>query len=200
MGGRNNRASWTGSLLTFILSQKAELRPRPLGIFPTRGKLASKEGSDPRTQEVDLNSGVLTEAKESQEEQAPARDRTPNTRDYYMVKGKHKNLTNRNQDHSASSEPSMPTTASPGYPKTSEKQDSDLKSYLMMLVVDYKKGINKSLKEIQENTAKELEVLKELQENYYESQKILDKCYADPKRTQMPAQVTIPRKLSITIN
>jgi hypothetical protein len=50
MGGRNNRASWTGSLLTFILSQKAELRPRPLGIFPTRGKLASKEGSDPGTQ------------------------------------------------------------------------------------------------------------------------------------------------------
>ena len=51
-----------------------------------------------------------------------------------MAKGKLKNLTNRNQDHSASSEPSMPTTASPGYPNTHEKQDSDLKSYLMMLV------------------------------------------------------------------
>jgi hypothetical protein len=34
----------------------------------------------------------------------------------------------------------------------------------------------------------------------YESQKILDKCYADPKRTQMPAQATIPSKLSITID
>ena len=58
----------------------------------------------------------------------------------------------------------MPTTVSPGYPNTPEKQDSDLK-YLMMLVEDFKKGINKSLKEIQEDTAKQVEVLKELQEN-----------------------------------
>jgi hypothetical protein len=34
------------------------------------------------------------------------------------------------------------------------KQDSDLKSYLMMLVEDFKKGIDNSLKEIQENTDK----------------------------------------------
>jgi hypothetical protein len=47
----------------------------------------------------------------------------------------------------------MSTTASTGYPNTPEKQDSDLKSYLMMLVEDFKKGINNSLKEIQENTA-----------------------------------------------
>jgi hypothetical protein len=78
-----------------------------------------------------------------------------------MEKGKHKNLTNRNQDHSPSSEPSTPTSASAGYPNTPEKEDSDLKSYLMMLVEDFKKGINNSLKEIQENTAKEVEVLKE---------------------------------------
>jgi hypothetical protein len=32
----------------------------------------------------------------------------------------------------------------------------------MMLVEDFKKGIYNSLKEIQENTAKEVEVLKEL--------------------------------------
>jgi hypothetical protein len=55
-----------------------------------------------------------------------------------MPIGKHKKLPNRNEDHSASSEPSMPTTASPGYPNTHEKQDSDLKSYLMMLVEDFK--------------------------------------------------------------
>ena len=78
-----------------------------------------------------------------------------------MAKGKRKNLTNRNQDHSPSSEPSTPTSASPGYPNTPEKQDSDLKSYLMMVVEDFKKGINNSLKEIQENTAKQVEVLKE---------------------------------------
>ena len=70
-------------------------------------------------------------------------------------------LTNRNQEHWASSEPSMPTTGSPGYPNTPKKQDSDLKSYLMMLVEDFKKGINNSLKEIQENTAKQVEALKE---------------------------------------
>ena len=65
-----------------------------------------------------------------------------------MVKGKRKNLTNRNQDHWASSEPTTPNTASPGYPNTPEKQDLDLKSYLMMLVKDFKKDISNSLKEI----------------------------------------------------
>jgi hypothetical protein len=78
-----------------------------------------------------------------------------------MAKGKHKNLTNRNQDYLASSEPSTPTTVSPGYPNTPEKQDSDLKLYLMMLVEDFKKDINNSIKEIQENTAKQVEVLKQ---------------------------------------
>jgi hypothetical protein len=65
-----------------------------------------------------------------------------------MAKGKHKNLTNRNQDHLASWEPSTPTTASPGYPNTPKKQDSDLKSYFRMLEEDFKKGISNSLKEI----------------------------------------------------
>ena len=74
-----------------------------------------------------------------------------------MAKGRHNNLTNRNQDHSPSSEPSTPTSASPGYPNTPEKQDSDLKSYLTMVVEEFKKGINNSLKEIQENTAKQVE-------------------------------------------
>ena len=59
-----------------------------------------------------------------------------------MAKGKHKNLANRNQDHSPSSEPRTPTSASPEYPNTPKKQDSDLKTYLMMLVEDLKKGIN----------------------------------------------------------
>ena len=63
-----------------------------------------------------------------------------------MVKGNHKNLTKRNQDHSASSEPSVPTTVSPGYPNAPEIQDSDLKSYLMMLAENFKKGINNSNK------------------------------------------------------
>jgi hypothetical protein len=78
-----------------------------------------------------------------------------------MAKSKHKNLTNRNQDHSASSERSTPTTVSPGYSNTPKNQDPDIKSYLMMLVEDFKKDTSNSLKEIQENTAKQVEVLKE---------------------------------------
>jgi hypothetical protein len=54
-----------------------------------------------------------------------------------MAKGKRKNLTNRNQEHWTSSEPSTPTTASPGYTNTPENQDLDLKSYLMILVEDF---------------------------------------------------------------
>jgi hypothetical protein len=44
---------------------------------------------------------------------------------------------------------------------TLETQDSDLKSYLTMLVEDFKKDINNSPEEIQENTDKQVEALKE---------------------------------------
>ena len=70
-----------------------------------------------------------------------------------MAKGKQKNRTNRNQDRSPSSEPSTPTSPSPGHSSTPEKLDPDLKAYLMMIVEDIKKDFNSSLKEIQENTA-----------------------------------------------
>jgi hypothetical protein len=54
---------------------------------------------------------------------------------------------------------------SPGYTQDTEKQDSDLRLYLMMLVQDFKKYINSSLKEIQENMAKQVEGLKEEAQN-----------------------------------
>ena len=90
-----------------------------------------------------------------------------------MVKGKCNNLTNRNQDHSPSSDHSTSTSLSPGHPNTPEKLDPDLKAYLMMMVEDIKKNFNNTHKEIQENTAKQVEYikeeaqksLKELQEN-----------------------------------
>jgi hypothetical protein len=63
-----------------------------------------------------------------------------------MVKGKHNNLTNRNQDHSPSSEPSTPTSPNPGHPNTPEKLDPDLKAYLMMMVEDIKKDFNNTLR------------------------------------------------------
>jgi hypothetical protein len=71
-----------------------------------------------------------------------------------MEKGKHKNLTKRNQDHSPSSEPSTPTSASPGHPNTPEMLDPDIKAYFMMMVEGIKKDFNNSRKEIQENTVK----------------------------------------------
>jgi hypothetical protein len=107
-----------------------------------------------------------------------------------MVKGKCKNLTNNNKDHLSSSEPSTLTTGSPEYSNTPEKQYWDLKSNLMMLVEGFKKGINSSLKEIQENTAKQVEVLKEetqkslkeLQESTIKQVMKLNKTIQDLKR------------------
>ena len=65
-----------------------------------------------------------------------------------MARGKGKNISNRNQGYLASSELSSPTTTSPGCTNTPEKQDSDLKSLLMMTIEDFTKYINNSLKEI----------------------------------------------------
>ena len=64
------------------------------------------------------------------------------------------NRSNRNQGYLASSETNSPTIANPGYTIISEKQDMDLMSFLMMMIEDIKK-------EIQENTGKQLEALKE---------------------------------------
>jgi hypothetical protein len=77
-----------------------------------------------------------------------------------MVGGKSKNISNRHQGYLASSQPNSPTIARPGYPNTPEKQDSDVKSRLMMMREDIKKNINDFFKEIQENTDKKLEALK----------------------------------------
>jgi SMC interacting uncharacterized protein involved in chromosome segregation len=106
-----------------------------------------------------------------------------------MAGGKHKNRCNRNQGYLASSEPNSPTIVSPGYTITPEKQDMDLKSLFMMMMEDFKKEINNSLKEIQENTGKQQEALKEeiqkslkeLQENTTKQVKELNKTIQDLK-------------------
>jgi hypothetical protein len=66
-----------------------------------------------------------------------------------MEVGNNKNTGNRNQGYLASSEPNSPTIARLGYTITPEKQDSDLKSLLMMMIEDFKKDINKSLKGVE---------------------------------------------------
>ena len=106
-----------------------------------------------------------------------------------MAKGKHKNRTNRNQDTWHHQNRVLPQQQVPGYPKTPEKQDLDLKSHLMMMIEDFRKDINNSLKEIQENTGKKIESLKEktqkslkeLQENTTKQVKELNKTIQDLK-------------------
>jgi uncharacterized coiled-coil protein SlyX len=103
-----------------------------------------------------------------------------------LVGGQHKNISNRSQGYLASSEPNSPTIASLRYTKPG-KQDLYLKSLLMMVIEDYKKDINNSLKEIQENTTKQLEALreetekslKELQENTIKQAKEMNKAIQD---------------------
>jgi hypothetical protein len=116
-----------------------------------------------------------------------------------MEKGKCKNLTNRNQDHSPSSECSTPTSPSPGHPNTSENLDPDLKAYLMMMVEDIKKDFNNSLKEIQENTDKELHVLKEKQENITKQVEVLkEKQESTSKQVMEMNKITLDLKMEAT--
>jgi chromosome segregation ATPase len=115
--------------------------------------------------------------------------RPANTRDNQLVRGKSKNVSNRNQGYLASSKPSSFTMVSLGYQNTPEKQDFDLKSHFTMMIEHFKKVINNSLKEIQKNTGKQLEALKketqksltEVQENTTEQVKELNKTIQDLK-------------------
>jgi hypothetical protein len=87
--------------------------------------------------------------------------RAASTQDNQMAGGKCKNRSNRNKGYVACSEPNSPTIAIPGYTITPEKEDIDLKSLLMMMMGDFKKEISKLIKEIRENTGKQLEDLKD---------------------------------------
>jgi hypothetical protein len=95
-----------------------------------------------------------------------------------MAGGKLKNRSNRSQGYLASSEPNSPTITSPGYTITQEKQDIDLKSPLMMMMEDLKK-------EIQENTGKQLEALKE------ETQKCLRELQENSTKQEMVVNNTM---------
>jgi hypothetical protein len=59
----------------------------------------------------------------------------------------------------ALSEFSSPSTASPEYTSTSENQKADLKFYLMKIIESFEEDINNSLKEIQDNTIKQVKEL-----------------------------------------
>ena len=102
MGDRSNRALWTGSLRAFILSQEAELRPRPLGIFPTRGELTYRESSN-HWYSVESWTPRIADTTRLTGSQAHRRDRLQSetakpvsTRDNQMARGKYKNVSDRN--------------------------------------------------------------------------------------------------------
>jgi hypothetical protein len=56
--------------------------------------------------------------------------------------------------------PALPPCPVQGTPTQAKKLDPDLKAYLMTMVEDINKDFKNSLKEIQENTAKQVEDLK----------------------------------------
>jgi hypothetical protein len=86
--------------------------------------LPAESARTTETQERARPPDLLTEAKQNHRRNTlQPETTTTNSRDYWMAKGKRKNLTNRKQDHSPSSEPRTPTSASPGHPNTPEKQD-----------------------------------------------------------------------------
>jgi hypothetical protein len=60
--------------------------------------------------------------------------RAGSARDNQMAGGKHKNISKRNQGYLPSSESSSPIITSPGYTITPEKQDLDLKLFLMIMI------------------------------------------------------------------
>lgn len=81
------------------------------------------------------------------------------------------------------SEHSEPTTASLGYPNTTKTEENDPKFNLIEMIDTFKGEMNKSLKEIQKNTTKQLKafkektnkLLKEIQETTIEQMKEINK-------------------------
>ena len=76
------------------------------------------------------------------------------------MRGKCQTISNRSQYTLAPSKPSSPSTVRPGYPNSPENHSADLKTYFMK-IREFFEDINNSLKEIQENTSKQVEALKE---------------------------------------
>jgi len=79
-----------------------------------------------------------------------------------MARGKCKFISCRTQCILTHSEASSSTTASAGYPTMTEKLDNDLKFDLTELIEVFKEYIKNSLKEIQENTVKQVKKLKKI--------------------------------------
>jgi hypothetical protein len=76
-----------------------------------------------------------------------------------MSRHKSKTISNRSQYTWALPEPSSPTTASPEYTNTHKNQEAVLKTLSYKDNRVFKRDINNSLKEIQDNTIKQVKEL-----------------------------------------
>jgi hypothetical protein len=160
----------------------------PVCLYSGAGRVPHSSSYPNSTSREKVFRSAYTQAYKRDKPQSE-RARAATIRDNQMARGKGKNISNRKQGYMASSEPSSHTTASPEYPNTPEKQDSNLKSHLMMMLGQFKKNINNLIKEIQENTGKQLEALKEetqkslkeLQEKTAKHVKELNKIIQNPK-------------------
>ena len=72
----------------------------------------------------------------------------------------------------ASSEISSHTTASPGYLSIVAKQELDLKPHLMMLIEDFKRDINNSLKKYRRTQVNRLKPLNRKHKNLLKNYRI----------------------------
>jgi hypothetical protein len=95
------------------------------------------------------SSGLLGDLKQPKNKRGRVQTESPrqiSTRDYQMVKGKYKTISNRSQYNMwASSELISPTTASIGYTNTPENQEAGLKSCFIKIIESFKEDINNSL-------------------------------------------------------
>ena len=71
-----------------------------------------------------------------------------------MLRGKGKNISNRNQVYLASAKLRSPIKVSLGHPYTPEKQASDLKPHFMMMIEDFNKDITTPLKKYRRTQVK----------------------------------------------
>jgi hypothetical protein len=69
-----------------------------------------------------------------------------------MAKIPQKYTINKSQGNMTPPKHSYSTTASPGYPNTTETQENYLKSNIIKMIEAFKEKMNNSLQEIQENT------------------------------------------------
>ena len=75
-----------------------------------------------------------------------------------MVRVKHETISSRSQYPLEQSKPTSPTMANPGYTKTPDYQEADLKSYIMKIIQSFKEDVNNSQ---YMKTCNQVEALKE---------------------------------------